>query len=296
MTGSKKNLPKSLEKDGKRKLVSKSERLSVVQQCKILGLNRSSVYYTPKQPLPEKLEREEYIQGRIDCWHTKYCYMGVRKLRNKLQEDDGIKVGRKLIRRLMNDMGLHAIYPKSNLSKRNKAHKVFPYLLRNLPITKPNQVWAIDITYIPMGKTHMYLTAIIDWYSRFVVGYELSDSLDTTPVITALKRAIELYGKPEIINSDQGSQFTSSEYTLFLNNSNIRQSMDGKARWVDNVIIEHWFRSLKCDHIYINEYNSPKELRKGISRYVLEYNKHRPHQSLQYKRPIQVFLGTSSAA
>ncbi len=175
--------------------------------------------------------------------------MGVRKIRNKLQEDDGIKVGRKLIRRLMNEMGLHAVYPKPNLSKRHTAHKVFPYLLRNLVITKPNQVWAIDIIYIPIGKTHMYLTAIIDWCSRFVVGYELSDSLDTAPVITALKRAVALYGKPEIINSDQGSQFTSAEYTQFLRASNIRQSKDGKARWVDNVIIERWFRSLKCDNI-----------------------------------------------
>jgi putative transposase len=164
-------------------------------------------------------------------------YLGVRKLRIKLQIKDHILVGRKLIARYMAEMGIYAVYPKPNLSKRNMQHKIYPYLLRNLVINCPNQVWSIDITYIAMGRSHMYLTAIIDWYSRYIVGWELSDTLDTAPVLAAVKGAISRYGKPGIINSDQGSQFTSDSYTMYLKAANIRQSMDGKARWVDNVII-----------------------------------------------------------
>lgn len=269
--------------------VSKAEPLSIKRQCELLGLSRSSFYYKSVKRTIEAIEREEYIKQRIDFWHTKYCYMGVRKLRNKLQNDDGIMAGRKLIRRLMDEMGLRAVYPKPNLSQADKNHNKFPYLLKNLSITAPNQVWAIDITYISVGKTHMYLTAIIDWYSRFIVGYELSDSLETAPVVAALKRAIEQYGKPQILNSDQGSQFTSEDYVSYLANEKILQSMDGKARWVDNVIIERWFRSLKCDDIYINEYKSPKSLKNGINNYISEYNYERPHQSLDYLRPAQVY-------
>jgi putative transposase len=223
------------------------------------------------------------------------CYLGVRRLKKKLKEQDKLTAGRKLIKRYMDEMGIYAVYPKPNLSRRNKQHKIFPYLLRNISIIKPNQVWAIDITYIKMGKSHMYLTAIIDWHSRFIVGWELSDSLDTSPVLDAVKRAISTYGKPEIINSDQGSQFTSDDYVNHLQGEGIRQSMDGKARWVDNVIIERWFRSLKCDNIYINEYVIPKSLRQGIKDYVVEYNTERPHQSLEYMYPIQVFNGEKAA-
>jgi putative transposase len=216
------------------------------------------------------------------------CYLGVRRLVIKLKESN-ILVGRKLVKRYMNEMGIYAVYPKPNLSKRNHKHKIFPYLLRNIAITAPNQVWAIDITYIKMGKSHMYLTAIIDWYSRFIIGWALSDSLDTAPVLDALKRAIDTYGKPGIINSDQGCQFTSSDYVVYLQNEGIAQSMDGKARWVDNVIIERWFRSLKCDNIYITEYLTPRGLRQGIANYILEYNTERPHQSLNYNYPAKVY-------
>jgi len=165
----------------------------------------------------------------------------------------------------------------------------FPYLLKNLKIDRPNQVWSIDITYIKMGRSHMYLTAIIDWYSRFIVGYELSDTLDTAPVLAAVTNAMEQYGNPEIINSDQGSQFTSNDYIEFLKAKNIRQSMDGKARWVDNVVIERWFRSLKTELIYINEYSNPRELRQQIGGYIKDYNNERPHQALGYKLPVQVY-------
>ena len=275
----------------KKSLVSVHSEITISRQCELLGFNRTSFYYIP---MKRGSELEESIKRRLDYWHTKMCYLGVRRLKVKLLSD-GLKVGRKLIRRYLDEMGIYCLYPKPNLSKRNMLHKVFPYLLRNMDITTPGQVWAIDITYIPMGRNHMYLTAIIDWYSRYIVGWVLADTLDTTPVLDAVKRAIETYGKPEIINSDQGCQFTSSEYVSHLESSSIRQSMDGKARWVDNVIIERWFRSLKCDNIYLNDYHSPRELRAGIEGYVLEYNTERPHQSLDYQVPVTVFNGKEVA-
>ena len=198
-------------------------------------------------------------------------------------------IGRKLVRRYMQEMGIWSVYPKPNLSMPGKGHKKFLYLLRNKEIWLPNQVWAVDITYISIGHTHMYLTAIIDWYSRYIVGWALSDTLETAPVLEALKEAFAKHGVPGIINSDQGSQFTSTEYIDLLKSMNIRQSMDGKARWVDNVIIERWFRSLKTEHIYITEYSSPRELRNGLKEYIREYNCERPHQSLDYLRPEQVY-------
>lgn len=188
----------------------------------------------------------------------------------------------------MDEMGIHPIYPKPNLSKPGKGRKL-PYLLKNMDIFMPNQVWAIDITYIPLRRGHMYLTAVIDWHSRFIVGWALSDTLDTAPVLEAVEGAIFRHGTPGIINSDQGSQFTSEKYMSFLSERKIRQSMDGKARWVDNVIIERWFRSLKTEWVYINDYESPRELRTGIREYVEDYNGLRPHQSHDYATPTQIF-------
>ena len=272
----KKNLEKCLAPTGRLNLVSKDDKLSVAKQAELLGVNRTSFYYTPVEP---DGERETVIKNRIDFWHTKMPYLGVRKIRIQLQERDGLRVGRKLIKRYMDEMGIYAVYPKPNLSKPNKQHQIYPYLLRNLDINHANQVWAIDITYIRMGKGHMYLTAIIDWYSRCIIGWELSDTLDTAPVLAAVKDTIRQYVKPKIINSDQGSQFSSDDYTSYLKAAGIRQSMDGKARWVDNVIIERWFRSLKTERIYINEYTTPKALRAGIQNYIYEYNTERPHQT-----------------
>jgi putative transposase len=255
-----------------------------------LEVNRSSFYYKPSKPSEEEVLQEEYIKSRLDYWHTKFCWMGSRSLLKKLRQDDGIKdIGRHLIRRYMREMGIFCVYPKPKLSIPDKEHKKFPYLLRNRNIWLPNQVWAIDITYISMGHSHMYLTAIIDWYSRFMVGWALSDTLETAPVLEAVKQAIDTYGKPAIINSDQGSQFTSIEYSGLLRDYGISQSMDGKARWIDNVIIERWFRSLKVENIYINEYRSPRELRQGIGDYVKIYNNERPHTSIGDMRPAQAY-------
>jgi putative transposase len=270
--------------------VTKDKEIPIKKQCELLEINRSGYYYEAVEMSEAEREREEYIKKRIDYWHTKYCYMGNRKILDKLKKDDKIEgIGRKLVRRYMEEMGIYAVYPKPNLSKPGKEHKKFPYLLRNKPIFLPNQVWAIDITYIVYRNSHMYLTAIIDWYSRYIVGWALSDTLETAPVLDAVRGAIEKYGIPAIINSDQGSQFTSDDYILLLAENNIRQSMDGRARWVDNVIIERWFRSLKCENIYITEYRSPRELRRGIDDYINDYNYHRPHQNLENMRPFEVF-------
>ena len=226
----------------------------------------------------------------IDRIHTEHPYMGQRKI-VKLLNKEGFQVGRKLVRSYMQQMGIHAISPKPNLSKRNFKETVVPYLLRNMPIFMPNQVWAVDITFIKMHHSHMYLTAIIDWFSRKIIGWELSDTLDTAPVISAIQRAIEIHGIPGIINSDQGSQFTNKEYKGFLKSYGIRQSMDGKSRWADNVIIERWFRSLKTEKIYINEYHCPKDLRISIREYIDEYNTIRPHESHEYATPDEVYYG-----
>jgi putative transposase len=254
----------------------------------LLGIQRWKAYQKPPRANKAALEREEELKRRIDYWHTKLPCSGVRKLR-KLLRGEGLMVGRKLIKRLMDEMGIYVIYPKPNLSKPGKEHKKSPYLLKNKSINFPNQVWALDITYIPMRHGHMYLTAIIDWHSRFIVGWALSDTLETAPVIDAVRQAIEKYGTPYIMNSDQGSQFTSDDYINLLKGNNIRQSMDGKARWVDNVIIERWFRSLKTEYIYINEHNSPRELRSGIEEYIRDYNALRPHQNLDYETPAAVY-------
>lgn len=274
----------------KKSIVTKKAELSIERQCELLGLPRSSYYYEVPQPTAEEIALKEAIMNEIDYWHSRQPAMGVRKLRTKLREKS-LQVGRKLIKKYMEEMGIYAVYPQPKLSKRNKQHKIYPYLLRNMNIFLPNQVWSIDITYIKMQHGHMYLTVIIDWYSRFIVGWALSDTLETAPVLEALKRANEIHGTPAIINSDQGAQFTSEEYTGYLRENGIRQSMDGKARWVDNVIIERWFRSLKHENIYINEYNTPRQLKDGIREYILEYNEERPHQSLSYRSPAAVYEG-----
>ncbi len=219
--------------------------------------------------------------------------MGTRKLAAKLCSE-GMNVGRKLVRTLMQEMGICAVYPKPNLSKRNFKDGIVPYLLRNKAITFPNQAWSIDITYIKISHGHMYLTAIIDWFSRKIVGWELSDTLDTAAVLKAVQSAVEHFGTPAILNSDQGSQFTSDEYKNLLKELHIRQSMDGKNRWADNIMIERWFRSLKTELIYINEFHSLRELRQAIGGYVEDYNSLRPHEALEYATPDHVIAASFS--
>lgn len=271
--------------------IKPNAELPITRQCELLGISRSTYYYKPVCPDPEAVELKEKIMAEIDRIHTKHPYMGQRKIAKKLR-DAGYDAGRKLVRSYMQEMGIHPIYPKPNLSKRNFKEGVLPYLLRNMHIYMPNQVWSIDITFIKMIHGHMYLTAIIDWYSRKIVGWNLSDTLDTVHVINAVLKAVEKHGVPGIINSDQGSQFTSSEYKDLMKSLHIRQSMDGKSRWADNVMIERWFRSLKTEMIYINEFYSPKELRAGIRKYINEYNSERPHESHGYATPDDIYYGS----
>ena len=263
--------------------------MSIAARSRLLGVARTNAYNKPRIKSQAALDAENHLKKRIDYWHTMMPYIGTRKLRRKLQDTDGIIAGRKLIRRCMAEMGIRTVYPKPNLSAPAKDRKPFPYLLKNMAIYLPNQVWALDITYIPLRQGHMYLIAIIDWHSRFIVGWALSDTLESAPVTEAVTAAIERYGVPGIINSDQGSQFTGALYTKLLVQYHVRQSMDGKARWVDNVVIERWFRSLKTERIYINEYDSPRALRVAIGEYVEEYNRIRPHQALDYKTPYDIF-------
>jgi putative transposase len=267
-------------------------KLPVSRQCKLLDVSRTAQYRKRKEP---DRTRENEIKDRIDYWSTVFPPAGARRLKKLMKREDGIVASRKLIRRYMEEMGVYATYPKPRLSSPGKHNKAFPYLLRGKPVFLPNQVWAIDITYIKMSHGHMYLTAIIDWYSRYIVGWELSDTLDTASVLNAVRCAINEHGVPGIINSDQGSQFTSKEYIECLLCKGIRQSMDGKARWVDNVIIERWFRSLKWEDVYINEYGSPRELRAGIAAYIDLYNNIRPHEAHGEDTPAVAYFGRFAA-
>lgn len=276
-------------------MIQEKTKLSVRRQCELIGINRSWLYAKPKAPDEAAKALREEIMGRIDYWHTQMPAIGSRKLTALLQQE-GYHVGRKYVRRCMGQMAIHAIYPKINLSKRNFKQAVVPYLLRNYPVRFPNQVWSIDITYIKMRHGHMYLTAIIDWFSRKLIGWKLSDTLDTSEVIQAVKGAVQTAGIPAIINSDQGCQFTSEEYKQLLKGLGIRQSMDGKSRWADNIMIERWFRSLKTELIYINEFRSPRDLRRTIGDYIESYNTLRPHEALDYETPERVYRSFFTAA
>ena len=270
--------------------MKKSAELTARRQCELLGITRSTVYYEAKQLSEEAALLKEEIMSRIDYWHTTMPYIGTRKIAVQLR-NEGYSAGRKLVRSYMQEMGIHAVYPKVNTSKRNFKESIVPYLLRNKLVCAPNQVWSVDITYIKLHRGHMYLTAIIDWYSRKVMGWELSDTLDTRPVLAAVKEAVDKYGTPAIINSDQGSQFTSDDYKQLLRDLGIRQSMDGKSRWADNIMIERWFRSLKYESLYISEYKTPRELRQFVREYITEYNNVRPHEALEYRTPEEVYAG-----
>ena len=282
----KKNLKKLSDLTTRVNLVrnlSTTKELPVSTSVKLLGINRTSVYYEVLPVSQEELE----CKSVIDHLHTDNPTWGARQMSAQLKLR-GSQVGRRKAGRYMREMDITPIYPKMNLSKRMKQAKVCPYLLRNAVIDRPNQAWSIDITYIPMKHGFLYLTAIIDWYSRCIVGLDVDDTLDTTMVINACKKALKV-AKPLIINSDQGSQFTSDKYIEFIRDNGIRQSMDGKSRWADNIMIERWFRSFKYEEAYLTEYANLKEAREAIGRYIYTYNFERSHQSIENKRPAEVY-------
>lgn len=239
-----------------------------------MDINRTSIYYQGTSVSEEELT----CKAIIDHLHTDHPTWGARQMSSQLKRR-GYNIGRRKAGRYMREMDITPIYPKMNLSKRMQQAKVCPYLLRNVVIDRPNQAWSIDITYIPIKHGFLYLTAIIDWYSRCIVGWELDDTLDTRMVIEACKKAFRV-AKPEIINSDQGCQFTSQKYIDFIADNGIRQSMDGKSRWADNIKIERWFRSFKYEEAYLTQYENIKEARTAIKKYIYTYNFERCHSSI----------------
>ena len=272
-------------------MVDRSDKkVSITKQTELLGINRTSLYY---KPVP--ISDEEYrIKWIIDEVYTEHPEYGYRRMTIILNRDYGILINRKRTRRYMREMGIHGFCPGPNLSKRLHGKYLYPYLLRGLTIDRPNQVWSIDVTYCRMEKGFMYMVGIIDWYSHYIVGYALSNTLEKTFIIEAIKKAIRLHGVPEIVNSDQGSQFTSEEYINLLKDNNIKISMDGKGRALDNQRIERFFRSYKWEKLYLEEYNTGHQLKQITSSYIEYYNNRRPHQALAYSTPAEFYYGCSN--
>ena len=265
--------------------------LSVAAQCRLLKVARSTLYYQPAPVDPDDLA----LMRRMDELYLASPFYGSRRMVAVLRRD-GWTVNRKRVRRLMRVMGLEAIYQKPNTSKGHPAHKVYPYLLRDLVIKRPNQVWCADITYIPMARGFVYLVAVMDWFSRRVLAWRLSISMDADFCVDALQDALARHGKPEIFNTDQGVQFTSADFVAVLESRGIRISMDGKGRFLDNIFIERLWRSLKYEEVFIKAYGSVMEARRGIGGWLSFYNEERPHQALGYRTPRGVFDGEACEA
>jgi putative transposase len=266
-------------------MMDPKHELSITRQAELLEVSRASVYYVPR-PLPEA---ELLLMRRMDELHLDCPFAGARMLRDLLRAE-GFAVGRKHVRTLMNRMGLEALYRKPRTSRRDPGQQVFPYLLRNLAVERPNQVWAMDITYIPMRRGFVYLAAVMDWASRRVLAWRLSNTLTADFCVEALEEAIETHGMPEIVNTDQGSQFTSLEFVQAVTGRGIALSMDGKGCWCDNVFVERFWRSLKYEEVYLHAYDTVSEARAGIERYLAFYNQRRPHSSLARRTPDAVYF------
>lgn len=258
--------------------------LSLKTQAELLGLSRASLYYQPRGASAEEIA----IKHRIDELYTAHPFYGSRKITAELCKDWSI--GRERVQHYMRDMGLAGIVPGPNLSQRKEAHRIYPYLLRHLKIVRPNQVWGIDITYIRLQAGWMYLVAVLDWFSRYVVSWELDQTLELPFVLSAVRRALA-QATPEIWNSDQGSHFTSPQYTDLLHAAQVQISMDGRGRALDNIFVERLWRSVKYEEVYLHEYATPREARQGLTCYLEFYDHARPHQALDYRTPAQVYYG-----
>jgi len=269
--------------------VNPSESLPITRQCELLDLPRSTFYHAPQQVSERDLE----LMGLIDRCHTELPFYGSRRIKDWLK-DEGHTVNRKRIQRLMRTMGIVALYPKQKLSQPHPGHKVYPYLLRNLTIDHANQVWAADITYLPMARGFVYLVAIMDWHSRKVLSWRLSNSMDSSFCVDALKEAIEHYGAPTIFNTDQGSQFTSEDFTKELRDHEISISMDGRGRWMDNVFVERLWRSVKYEEVYLKGYEGMRDAKASLGRYFEFYNTRRRHQSLDKRTPDDVYYESAA--
>ncbi len=262
-------------------MIHSQSELDITRQCQLVQISRSSFYYKPR-PLSAK---DLKIMRRLDELHLEHPFAGTRMLRDTLRLE-GMRINRKKVQRLMRVMGLSALYPKARkTSLPGKDHKIYPYLLKDLTIDHPNQIWCADITYIPLAKGFGYLVAIMDWHSRKVLSWRFSNTMDYLFCVEVLEEAFCKYGKPDIFNTDQGAQFTSEAFTGILKQQGVKISMDGKGRWIDNRFIERLWRSLKYEDVYLNCYETMQEAEKGIGKYITFYNERRPHQALDGKTP-----------
>jgi putative transposase len=266
-------------------MIDRGNVLPLTRQASLLRLSRSSVYYLPRPVPPARLA----IMRRIDELHLEHPFAGSRMLRDLLRRE-GITIGRLAVATLMRRMGIEALYRRPNTSKPAPGHKIYPYLLRNLVVDRPKQVWAMDITYIPMARGFVYLAAVVDWFSRRVLAWKLSITLETEFCIDAVREALARHGKPGIFNTDQGSQFTSVAFTGLLAEQKIAISMDGRGAWRDNVFVERLWRTVKYEEVYLRAYDSVSDARASLGRYLDFYNSRRPHSSLGARTPEQAYL------
>ena len=267
-------------------MIDAAHRLPVVRQAQLLELSRSSIYYLPVPTSSEDLA----LMRRIDELHLEHPFAGSRMMRDFLK-GEGHFIGRKHVATLMRTMGIEALYQKPNTTRRHAPHRIYPYLLRRLPIERPNHVWAMDITYVPMARGFVYLAAVMDWASRRVLAWRVSISMNTEFCIEALQEALARYGTPEVFNTDQGSQFTSAEFTQVLKDHAIHISMDGKGCWRDNVFVERLWKTIKYEEIYLHAYDCVSDARAGISKHFMFYNQRRPHTEHGGDTPDSMYFG-----
>ena len=266
-------------------MIDREHKMPIARQAEAVKISRGSIYYLPR-PVPE---RDLKLMRRMDELHMDYPFAGSRMLCGLLN-GEGFAVGRKHVATLMRKMGISALYRKPNTSKPEPGHKIYPYLLRQTKVTRPNQAWAMDITYIPMAKGFVYLAAVVDWHTRRVLSWRLSITMEAAFCIEAVEEALKKHGKPDIFNTDQGSQFTSEAFTRVLIDNKIAISMDGKGAWRDNVFVERLWRSVKYEEVYLKAYASVTEARVSIGKYLTFYNTKRPHQALDGKTPDQAYF------
>ena len=268
-------------------MIDRDHQLSVTRQANAVGIARSTVYYLPR-PVPAA---DLDLMAKIDRLHTEFPFAGSRMLR-RLLAFNGSKVGRRHVKTLMQRMGIEALYRRPRTTRPEPGHKIYPYLLRGLAVTKPNQVWAMDITYVPMAKGFVYLAVVLDWFSRRVLSWRVSITMEAAFCIEALEEALAIHGRPEIFNTDQGSQFTGAAFTGVLVAQDIKISMDGKGAWRDNVFVERLWRSVKYEEVYLRAYDGVSEARASLGRYLDLYNRRRPHSSLDDQTPDQAYYGS----
>ena len=265
-------------------MIDRNHNLPISRQAKLAGISRGSVYYVPRPVSPADLD----LMKRIDRLHLEHPFMGARMLRDQLHLQ-GLNVGRRHVRTLMKRMGIEALYRKPGTSKKHPGHTVYPYLLRNLKIDRSNQVWALDTTYIPMAKGFVYLTAVVDWFSRKIMAAKVAITLEACHSVEVLQEAFNRHGTPEIVNTDQGSQFTADAFVQAVKDRGCKLSMDGRGAWRDNIFVERLWRSVKYERVYLHAYDSVSQARASIMEYVGWYNRLRPHSSLGRKTPDEIY-------